>query len=558
MAGGSAGKTDIALVPDGLWREAERRAGVIRPLAALPACPQAQAAAAARELGVSERQVYRLLRRCREADGELTALLPTGSGGGRGKPRLEVRRDDLVRDVVEELYLTPQRLSAERIVYEVRRRAAERKLRPPSASTVRRRIAALSLEERRRRGDVEPPVPVGGASAPARSPLDVVQIDHTPVDLILVDPIERQPIGRPWITVAIDVFSRCIAGFYVTLEPPSATSVGLCLAHVAADKASWLEEIGVEADWPIIGRPRRIGVDNAREFHSEALERGCAQHDIAIDWRPPGRPQAGGIVERVIGTLMELVHGLPGTTFSNVMQRGRYDSDKAACLTLAELERWLAVAVAKFYHLRPHAGLDGEAPLRRYTAAVSALAGEGRAPPAPRNPRAFLIDFLPVVRRTLRRDGVVIDHIHYFSDALRPWIETARQPRRVLIRRDPRDLSRIHILDPEDGGYLEVPYRELSRPPVSLWEHRLARARLRQRRHGELDESALFAAIEEMRAIEAQARTSTRTSRRQRARRLGLRVIAEPTPLANVTPAAWSGGVVDPGAPLEPFDVEAW
>ena len=40
---------------------------------------------------------------------------------------------------------------------------------------------------------------------------------------------------------------------------------------------------------------------------------------------------------------MELVHGLPGTTFSNVMQRGRYASDKAACLALAELERWLAV-----------------------------------------------------------------------------------------------------------------------------------------------------------------------------------------------------------------------
>ncbi|MGI8476672.1 MAG: Mu transposase C-terminal domain-containing protein [Thermomicrobiales bacterium] len=558
MTGRTANTTDIALVPDALWREAERRAAVIRPLAALPACPRGHASAAARELGVSERQIYRLLRRCREGGGELTALLPTGSDGGRGKPRLEARRDDLVRDVVDDLYLTPQRLSAERIVQEVRRRAADGKLRPPAASTVRRRIAALTLDERRRRGDVEPPVPVEGATPPASSPLDVVQIDHTPVDLILVDPIERRPIGRPWITVAIDVFSRCIAGFHVTLEPPSATSVGLCLAHIAADKAPWLEAIGVEADWPVIGRPRRIGVDNAREFHSEALERGCAQHDIAIDWRPLGRPQAGGIVERVIGTLMELVHGLPGTTFSNVMQRGRYDSDKAACLTLAELERWLTVAIAKFYHLRPHAGLDGEAPLHRYEAGVRALAAAGRAPPTPRNPRAFLIDFLPVVRRTLRRDGVVIDHIHYFSGALKPWIEAARTPRRVLVRRDPRDISRVYILDADDGGYLEAPYRELSRPPVSLWEHRLARARLRERRRGELDEGALFAAIEEMRSIEAEARTSTRTTRRQRARRLGLRVIEEPARVATPARPAWSGVVVEAGAPLEPFDVEEW
>ena len=430
--------------------------------------------------------------------------------------------------------------------------------RSPSASTVRRRIAALSLEERRKRGDVAIPEPVLGTTITARAPLDIVQIDHTPVDLILVDPIERRPIGRPWITVAIDVFSRCIAGLHVTLEAPSATSVGLCLAHIAADKRPWLQEIGVDADWAVMGRPIRIGVDNAKEFHSEALERGCAQHDIAIDWRPLGRPQVGGVVERVIGTLMELVHGLPGTTFSSVMQRGRYDSAKAACLTLAELERWLAVAIAKFYHLRPHAGLDGDTPLRRYQEGVRALAAEGRAPPTPRNPRAFLIDFLPVVRRSLRRDGVVIDHIHYFSDALKPWIERSDTPQRVLIRRDPRDLSRVHILDPDDGGYLEVPYREVSRPPVSLWEHRLARVRLRQQRRGELDENALFAAIEEMRSIEAQARTTTRSTRRNQARRLGLRVIAEPVPTAPRPATPWEGHIVEQTGSLEPFDVEEW
>lgn len=549
---------DLSLVPEPLWREAERRAAVIRPLAALAACPRSEASAAAKALGVSERQFYRLLRRCREGGGALTALVATGSGGGRGRARIEARRNELVRDVVAELYLTPQRLSAERIVEEVRRRARQHHLRPPSASTVRRRIAALSLEERRKRGDVAIPEPVLGTTITAKGPLDVVQIDHTPVDLILVDPIERRPIGRPWITVAIDVFSRCIAGLHVTLEAPSATSVGLCLAHIAADKRPWLQEIGVDADWPVMGRPRRIGVDNAKEFHSEALERGCAQHDIAIDWRPLGRPQVGGVVERVIGTLMELVHGLPGTTFSSVMQRGRYDSAKAACLTLAELERWLAVAIAKFYHLRPHAGLDGDTPLRRYHEGVRALAAEGRAPPTPRNPRAFLIDFLPVLRRSLRRDGVVIDHIHYFSDALKPWIERSDTPQRVLIRRDPRNLSRIHILDPDDGGYLEVPYREVSRPPVSLWEHRLARARLRQQRRGELDENALFAAIEEMRGIEAQARTTTRSTRRNQARRLGLRVIAEPAPVSPRPATRWEGRIVEQAGPLEPFDVEEW
>lgn len=164
------------------------------------------------------------------------------------------------------------------------------------------------------------------------------------------------------------------------------------------------------------------------------------------------------------------------------------------------------MAIAKYYHLRPHAGLDGEAPLRRYQQGVDALAAKGKALPAPHNPRAFLIDFLPVIRRTLRRDGIVIDNILYFSDVLKPWIEQDGPPRRLLIRRDPRDLSRIYVHDPEDGGYLETGYRELARPPVTLWEYRLARARLRRQRSGEVDERALFAAIEEMRAIETEAK----------------------------------------------------
>jgi hypothetical protein len=38
--------------------------------------------------------------------------------------------------------------------------------------------------------------------------LDFVQIDHTKVDVIVVDEQQRLPIGRSWITLAIDGYSR--------------------------------------------------------------------------------------------------------------------------------------------------------------------------------------------------------------------------------------------------------------------------------------------------------------------------------------------------------------
>ena len=114
-----------------------------------------------------------------------------------------------------------------------------------------------------------------------RFPLDLVQVGHTPIDLILVDPLDREPIGRPWLTVAIDVQSRCIAGFHIALDAPSAISVGLGLTHIATDKTPWLALREVEADWPVQGKPRRISVDNGADFHSAAFERGCEQHGVA-------------------------------------------------------------------------------------------------------------------------------------------------------------------------------------------------------------------------------------------------------------------------------------
>jgi putative transposase len=264
--------------------------------------------------------------------------------------------------------------------------------------------------------------------------LNQVQIDHTVIDVVIVDERERRSIGRPYLTVAIDVHSRTLLGMVVTLEPPSAMSVGLCLAHAAGDKRPWLERIGVEADWPMSGKPKSLFLDNAAEFKSEALRRGCEQHGIRLAYRPPGRPHYGGIVERVIGTTMRKIHELPGTTFSNPVERGRYNSEKMAALTLAELERWLVLAVAG-YHGSVHSTL-GQTPAGQWAAGVAV----NGAPSITANQTAFLVDFLPVIRRTLTRTGFVIDHVHYFANALKPWIGRRERLRPFIIRRDPRDI----------------------------------------------------------------------------------------------------------------------
>jgi putative transposase len=86
---------------------------------------------------------------------------------------------------------------------------------------------------------------------------------------------------------------------------------------------------------------------------------------------------------------------------------------------------------------------------------------------------------------------------------------------------DPRDLSRIYLLAP-DGQYYDVAYRDLRRPPITLWEHHLALKRLREDGRAHVDEAAIFRAVESMRVIAQDASRESKVARRQRERRLRL------------------------------------
>lgn len=512
----------IESVLDAEWKTARKRADILRPLAALDVCPVHLARAAALDLQISERWAYVLIRRLREQGGELTALLPGRGRGGPRQTRIAGDREAIISEIIDTKYLTRQKFRPAEIVRIINARCHKEGFSAPSEATIRRRLRNISQEAVSKNRELQPQTqPIVGATPIPEFPLDVLQMDHTMVDVILVDAVEREPIGRPYLTVAIDIMSRAIAGFYLSLDAPSATSVGLCLTHVATDKAAWMAECGVsDVEWPIMGKPKALGVDNGADFHSKAFERGCAQHGITIDWRPPGQPQFGGAIERIIGTLMMRIHRLPGTTFSNTAQRGAYNSERRACLTLEELEKWLTLVICKDYHQSPHRGIDAGTPMMRLKEGLTALKKAENGPIIPRDLHSYLIDFLPIFRRTLQRDGFTIDHIRYFSNALKPWISSrvARVQGSMILRRDPRDLSRIYVLDPFDGSYLEVPFRTLSRPAITLWEHRAALRRARERNTAQVNEDMIFTAFEEMQEIERNAVRLSKKARRRKAR----------------------------------------
>jgi putative transposase len=551
---------EILAVSPEAWELARRRLPIVRRLAENIDRTRSDVDAGAAELGCSTTHLYKLLRRYM-ADPRLTSLLPARRGPKHGHSRFRHEVDTLIAETIDQYYLTRQKPTISDLTKEVRRRCQASGLPLPGRHAITARVYAHSAREvtTRRQGkkaarDVYMPV-VG--SLEAQWPLSLIQIDHTLVDVIVVDSETRAPIQRPWLTLAIDVCTRCVAGFHLSLEPPSATSVALCLSHAVLSKDAWLAERGIEASWPVSGLPERLHLDNAKEFRSDALKRGCEQYGIAIDHRPVRTPHYGGHIERLIGTMMGKVHLLPGTTFSNVQAKGDLDPEKSAAMTLEEVERWLGHAIAGVYHRELHRGI-ASTPLAAWERGI---VGDdktlGRGTPAMvSDPRRFFIDFLPIERRMIRRDGVLLHSIAYWSDVLGTWIGSREQ---VMIRYDPRDLSRIYLLGP-DGVYYDLNYRDLQRPPISLWEHRLALKRLREDGRALVDEEAIFRTIETMRGIADEAVRTSKAARRQRERRL--RVISggrSAQPNQDQTPLPPRREVVDGRQPYERMlPVEEW
>ena len=237
--------------------------------------------------------------------------------------------------------------------------------------------------------------------------------------------------------------------------------------------------------------------------------------------------------------------------------RGDLNPDKTAVMTLDEVERWLGHAIAGVYHRELHRGI-GITPLAAWERGIlgdGMTLGRGE-PTAVVDPRRFLIDFLPIARRRVRRDGVALHSIAYWADVLTTWIG---HPEPMIIRYDPRDLSRIYLLGP-DGAYYDLSYRDLRRPPISLWEHRLALKRLREEGRALVDEAAIFRAVEAMRAIADNAVLASKTARRQRERRLrvvpGGRADLLPIEPDEVDTSQEIGGKLQPHERM--FRVEDW
>lgn len=383
-----------------------------------------------------------------------------------GRPRI-TSADAFFEEALAKIYLNPQKHPSSAVYDEMclNIRIANRQANPdrqvicPSRATIYRRIAALEqdlVDQARlgKRAAERKYRPVTG-SVMVKRILERIEVDHTPLDLIVIDEDTALPLGRPWMTVAIDRYSRMIMGFYVCFHEPSSFSILQCLKRAVLPKEAWLMKYpDIKVPWPCHGIPELIASDNGMDLHSDAFVKICEEMGIQLLFCPSKEPEYKGSVERFFRTISQgLIHRLPGSVFSNVAQRGDYPSEEVAAIDLKTLMHLMTKWVVEVYHCSKHRKL-GMTPLAKWTDGLCERSIE-----LPAHPEQMDVLVGIPAQRTLFRYGLEMDNLFYNSADLQAIFGRAgaESKLKLSIKYYEDDISYIHVFDPYNASYLRVP-----------------------------------------------------------------------------------------------------
>ena len=492
---------DISEINDSEYKEAKRRYEAILPLLEKN-LSRKDSVEYSKKIGIHFTTLYRWQERYKST-GTILGLISNKVGAKKGNTRLNSEIEILIKRIIDNYYLTIQKPSIQSVVDKVLAECKRMNIIAPHSNTIRNRIESITeyekLKKQGNRGIARTKYEPAPNKFEADYPLQLIEIDHTPCDIILVDDEHRLPIGRPWITVAIDIYSRMIVGYYLSMNAPSVTSVGMCVSNTILPKDTLLAKFDVNSNWNVWGFPETIHVDNGADFRAEAVKKAGLAHGINIEFRPVGRANFGGHIERVIGTLMHEIHNLPGTTFSNIKQRGEYDSDANASMTFFEFEKWLVTFITKIYHKRVHNSLS-LTPEQQWEEGLFGDENSIGFIQKPSSNSTIILDFLPIYERTIQKNGVNIDGLNYYEHVLRTKINQTEngKKKQFIFKRDPRDISYIWFYEESTKEYFKIPVANQNMPSMTAWEFDSIKTNLKNKGLKRVNQDAILEAREEL------------------------------------------------------------
>lgn len=297
------------------------------------------------------------------------------------------------------------------------------------------------------------------------------QIDHTKLDILLIDEEDKRVIGRPYITLVMDSHSGCVTGFYLGFESAGSHEVGLALRHAILQK-HYERKYKLQETWQIYGIPEYIVTDRAKEFKSAHLKEVSLK--LGFIRRLRAFPQAGGLIESIFDKINKEILSLYGGYTGSSVEERPPEAERTACLTLDKLEKILVRYFVDHYNRHDYPKVKNQKRIERWKSGF--LLEE----PEILDERELDICLMKVAIRNVEKYGSVnFQGWVYQGDCL-----THYEGKQVSLRYDKRNITSVlaynRPINSEPGEFLGVIHaRDCERERMSLAELNYIKKKLR-------------------------------------------------------------------------------
>lgn len=413
--------------------------------------------------GTSVGTIERYMQSFVDSGGDIRSLVPqTRERGGKDQSRLDEAVERIIVTVLEKYAaITERESTVDQVITDIinaigdenRFRDAHDQVILPSERTIRRRIKAagekrilgrrLSRREQKAQTETEP------GPRPMRI-LERVEIDHTTLNLFVVDERDGLPIGRPYITACIDKYSALVPGWHIGFNQGGYESIMLCLQHAFLPKPDYRAVYGTEHEYPVYGLFEKLCIDNGRDFKSADLKNALAELGIIREEIPKETPWFKGSIERYFRSVNQrLLKGKPGYTFENVLALGDYDAQKDAVISLSAFLEIFHIFMVDIYPYTWHTGLEA-IPMQRWQESAQLF-----APDLFEDATALKRILLPSAKRVLQAKGIEWERNFYRGPEL-ARLREFHGKEKIRFKYNPDDMDVIYVRDSDSPtGWVE-------------------------------------------------------------------------------------------------------
>ena len=258
------------------------------------------------------------------ATGHRTIFVELAQGQMKWWQPINIEIEQIITLAIKECYLEPkERRSSIDVVSFIKAKMLEQDINVnqcPSLRTIQRRIKQLDpyLVLRAKKGTriANTTFKAAGIKKESQFVMAIVEIDTHYLDIFIIDEESKEVMGRPFLTCAIDIFTRCIVGWYLSMLPVNASSTLATIKDMLDRPHQGLPG----------GIPSLIIPDNGVEFKNNTMSKICCELGITIQPAQNRTPDDKAKIERFFGTITHnLIQKIKGTTFSNPREKADYE-----------------------------------------------------------------------------------------------------------------------------------------------------------------------------------------------------------------------------------------